>query len=100
MPDTNSPPKTGLEKIISFFNNDLETNHPITIAEVVKNTGLSWSFVRKMLDKMSKEYDGFNFEKSGSALIVWKDRDHLLKKLDDTCSRFLSDDSTENGCEE
>jgi len=83
-------PKTGFEKIINFFNNDLETNHPIAIAEVVDKTGFSWSFVKKTLKKLKEdEYCGFHFEKSGNTWIVWKDREKILPKMDDTCSRFL-----------
>ncbi len=83
-------PQTGFEKIINFFNNDLETNHPIAIAEVVDKTGFSWSFVKKTLKKLKEaEYCGFHFEKSGNTWIVWKDRDKILPKMDDTCSRFL-----------
>ncbi|MHA1106950.1 MAG: hypothetical protein ACTSPN_14745 [Promethearchaeota archaeon] len=100
MPENDSAPKTGLEKIKYFFNNVLEINHPITIAEVVNKTGFSWSFIKKTLIKMKDEYDGFHFEKSGSAWIVWKDRNHVIKKLDDTCSRFLPTDSSKNGCNE
>ncbi len=100
MPEIESAPKTGIDKIIYFLNNVLDINHPITIAEVVDKTGLSWSFVKKIMVKMKDEYDGFHFEKSGSAWIVWKDREHVIKKLEDTCSRFLSDDSSKNGCAE
>ncbi|MHA1193413.1 MAG: hypothetical protein ACTSP9_14175 [Promethearchaeota archaeon] len=100
MSENDSAPKTGLEKIINFFNNVLEINHPITIAEIVNKTGFSWSFIKKTLVKMKDEYDGFHFEKSGSAWIVWKDRNHVIKKLDDTCSRFLPVDSSKNGCNE
>ncbi len=83
-------PKTGFEKIINFFNQNLEINHPVAIAEVVDNTGFSWSFVKKTLKKLKEEeYCGFHFEKSGNTWIVWKDRDKILPKLDDTCSRFL-----------
>ena len=83
-------PKTGFEKIINFFNNDLETNHPIAIAEVVDKTGFSWSFVKKTLKKLKEdEYCGFHFKKSGNTWIVWKDREKILPKMDDTCSRFL-----------
>ena len=100
MPENDSAPKTGLEKIIHFFNNILEINHPVTIAEVVSKTGLSWSFIKKMLAKMKDEYVGFHFEKSGSAWIVWKDKNHIIKKLHDTCSRFLPDDLSKNECNE
>ena len=87
---SNSAPKTGFEKIIDFFNNDLEVNHPITIKELVDKTGFSWSFVKKTLEKLKKEeYSGFHWEKSGGTWIIWKDREHILKKLDDTCNRFL-----------
>ena len=85
-----SPPKTGFEKILEFINNELETNHPITITEIVGKTGFSWSFVKKTLKRLKKEeYSGYNFEKSGSTWIIWKDRKHIIKKMDDTCSRFL-----------
>ncbi|MFX1311527.1 MAG: hypothetical protein ACFFHD_02800 [Promethearchaeota archaeon] len=89
MSETDSSPKSGFEKIIDYFNNNIEINHPIAIAKIVEDTGLSWSFIKKTLAKLKEEYDGFHFEKSGSTWITWKDRDHLIKKLDDTCGRFL-----------
>ncbi len=95
MNEKDSAPKTGFQKIIAFFNNNLEMNHPIAIAEVVEKTGFSWSFVKKTLAKIKEEYDGFHFEKSGSTWIMWKDRNHIIKKLDETCSRFLKDDENE-----
>ena len=91
MNEKNTTPKTGFEKIIDFFNTSLEINHPIAIAEVVERTGFSWSFVKKTLSKIKQEYDGFYFEKSGSTWIIWKDRNHIIKKLDETCSRFLDE---------
>ena len=85
-----SAPKTGFEKIIDFLNEHLEINHPIAIAEVVDKTGFSWSFIKKILKKLKgEEYCGFHFEKSGNTWIAWKDRDKILPKMDDTCSRFL-----------
>lgn len=93
MNDDNSTPKTGLEKIIEFFNEKIDINHPIAIAEVVEKTGLSWSFVKKTLVKLKEQYDGFHFEKSGNTWISWKDRDHIIMKLDNTCSRFLNESS-------
>ncbi len=87
----NTTPKTGFEKIIEFFNENLEISHPIAIAEVVEKTGFSWSFVKKTLSRIKEEYDGFYFEKSGSTWLMWKDRNHIIKKLDDTCSRFLDE---------
>jgi hypothetical protein len=91
--EKNSAPKTGFEKIIDFFNTNLEINHPIAIAEVVERTGFSWSFIKKTLSKIKEEYDGFYFEKSGNTWIISKDRNHIIRKLDDdtTCSRFLND---------
>jgi len=91
----NSTPKTGFEKIVAYFNEDLEINHPIAITEIVEKTGFSWSFVKKTLAKIKEEYDGFHFEKSGNTWISWKDRTHIIKKLDDTCSRFLDDNEEE-----
>jgi len=95
MNEKDSAPKTGFQKILDFFNNNLEMNHPIAIAEVVEKTGFSWSFVKKTLAKIKEEYDGFQFEKSGSTWIMWKDRNHIIKKLEETCSRFLKDDEQE-----
>ena len=83
--------KTGFEKIIEFYNKNLEINKPIAIAELVEKTGFSWSFIKKTLAKIKNEYDGFHFEKSGNTWITWKDRDHIIPKLEDTCSRFLDD---------
>ena len=96
MNEINTHPKTVFEKIIDFFNNDLDINRPIAIAEVVEKTGFSWSFVKKTLSRLKEEYDGFYFKKSGSTWIIWKDRDHIIKKLDETCSRFL--DENDGNC--
>ncbi|MFX1375466.1 MAG: hypothetical protein ACFFA0_06620 [Promethearchaeota archaeon] len=87
--------KTGLEKIIEYFNEDLEVNYPIAIAKVVEDTGFSWSFVKKTLTKIRENFDGFHFEKSGNTWITWKDRKNIIKKLDETCSRFLEDSDDE-----
>lgn len=88
-------PKTGFEKIIDYFNNKLRINHPVAIAKVVEDTGFSWSFIKKTLAKVKEEYDGFHFEKSGNTWITWKDREHIIKKLDETCSRFLDESDEE-----
>ncbi|MFX1498350.1 MAG: hypothetical protein ACFFBH_12555 [Promethearchaeota archaeon] len=98
MSKKNSSPKTGLEKVIEFFNNELEINHPMAISEIVEKTGFSWSFIKKTLKSMIGNYDGFNFEKSGGTWLIWKDRKHIIKKTDDTCSRYLSDDANRNEC--
>jgi hypothetical protein len=87
--------KTGFEKIIDYFNSKLEINHPIAIAKVVEDTSFSWSFVKKTLAKIKEGYDGFHFEKSGNTWITWKDREHIIKKLDETCSRFLDESDEE-----
>lgn len=91
-------PKSGLERIIEFYNQDLEINHPIAISELVDRTGFSWSFIKKTLKSMVDQYEGFHFEKSGGTWITWKDREHIIKKTDDTCSRFLSNDSNKEEC--
>ena len=96
MSENNTTPKTGFDKIVDFFNNNLAINHPIAIAEVVERTGFSWSFVKKTLAKIKDDYDGFYFQKSGNTWIIWKDRNHIIKKLDETCSRFLVDEEDEN----
>jgi len=91
MNQTEDPPKTGFQKLIDYFNITLDINHPIAIAKIVKDTEYSWSFIKKTLSKIKEEYDGFHFEKSGSTWIIWKDRDHLIKKLDETCSNLLDE---------
>ena len=88
-------PKTGFEKIINYFNTKLEINHPVAIAKVVADTGFSWSFIKKTLAKVKEEYSGFHFEKSGNTWIIWKDREHIIRNLDDTCSRFLEESDEE-----
>ncbi|MFX1478509.1 MAG: hypothetical protein ACFFCI_10315 [Promethearchaeota archaeon] len=95
MSKSNKTIKTGLEKIIDYFNNTLAINHPIAIAKVVEDTSFSWSFIKKTLAKIKDEYDGFHFEKSGNTWIAWKDRVHIIKKLDETCSRFLDESNEE-----
>ncbi len=85
----NTAPKTGFEKIV-YFINSLEENHPVAIAEIVNKTGLSWTYVKRILSEQLKDkYDGFNLEKSGNTWITWKDRDKIIKKLDDTCGHLL-----------
>jgi len=85
----NTAPKTGFERIVEFINN-LELNHPVAIAEIVERTGLSWTYVKRILSKELKDkYEGFNLEKSGNTWITWKDREKIIKKLDDTCSDLL-----------
>ncbi len=87
VPDT--APKSGFQKILDFFN-ELEVNRPVAIKEVVDKTGISWTYVKRVLSKQLKEdYSGFHFKKSGNTWIAWKDRKHLIKKMDDTCGRFL-----------
>ena len=95
MPKKDTSPKSGFQKIINYFNNSLDINKPIAIAKLVEDTDFSWSFIKKTLAKIKEEYDGFHFEKSGNTWISWKDRDHLIKKLDDTCSRFLEEPDEE-----
>ena len=77
-----------MEKIIEFINS-IQINHPISITEVVEKTELSWTYVRRILEQLKKDYVGLNFEKSGSTWIAWKDRDKIMKKLDDTCGDLL-----------
>ncbi len=91
MSEENIAPRSGFDKIIDYFNNSLEINHPVAIAKIVEETGFSWSFVKKTLIKISEQYDGFRLEKSGSTWIIWKDRDHLIRKLDETCSSLLDE---------
>ncbi len=95
MSEIENPPKTGFEKIIDYFNENLDINHPVAIAKIVEDTEFSWSFVKKTLKKIKEEYDGFHFEKSGNTWIIWKDRNHLIKKLDNTCSRLLNESENE-----
>ncbi len=84
--------KTGFQKIISFFN-DGDKNKPAAIAEVVERTGLSWSYVKKVLEQLKREnYCGFHFEKSGNTWMSWKDRDKILKKPTDTCGHMLKEE--------
>ncbi len=83
-------PKTGIERILEYFNENLEISHPVTLKEVVEKTGLSYTFIKKTLEKLKKEeYCGLHYEQSGSTWIAWKDREHIIKKLDETCGRFL-----------
>jgi hypothetical protein len=98
MNQANSAPKTGLEKLIAFFNEELDVNHPVAISEVVERTGLSWSFIKKTLVKINTEYEGFHFEKSGGTWLCWKDRTHVIKKLNDTCAKYLTDEERDEEC--
>lgn len=82
--------KSGLEKIIDFINS-LEKSHPVSITEIVDNTDLSWTYVKRVLKEDLKDnYAGFHFEKSGNTWIAWKDREKIVKKLDKTCGSMLN----------
>ena len=60
--------------------------------EIVDKTSLSYTFVKKTLDKLKEEeYCGFHYEQSGSTWIAWKDRDHIIKQLNDTCGHMLKE---------
>lgn len=95
MTQTENSPKTGFEKIIEYLNKSLEINHPVAIAKIVEDTGLSWSFIKKTLSKIKEQYDGYHFEKSGNTWLIWKDRQHLIKKLNETCSSLLTESENE-----
>ncbi|KKM19728.1 hypothetical protein LCGC14_1652700, partial [marine sediment metagenome] len=56
MSEIEDAPKTGFEKILAYFNEILEINHPIAIAKIVEDTGFSWSFIKKTLAKIKDEY--------------------------------------------
>ena len=63
----------------------------MTLEEFIESFDSKIVFDNFREDLVKEEYDGFHFEKSGSTWIIWKDRDHLIKKLNDTCSRLLDD---------
>ena len=82
----------GFQKIINFLNLKLKINSPIDIAEIVEKTELSWTYVKKILEQIKKmEYIGYHFKKLGNSWIVWKKREKIIPKLNDTCSRFKND---------
>ena len=59
---------------------------------MVERTNLSYTFVKKTLDKLkNEEYCGLHYEQSGATWIAWKDREHVIKKLDDTCAHMLKE---------
>lgn len=89
MSDSTSP---GFEKLVNFINESLEVNSPVDIAEIEEETGLSWTYVKRLLNKLKKQkYVGFHFEKIGNSWAIWKSREHILKPMGDTCGRFLDD---------
>lgn len=89
MSESNSP---GFEKLVKFINESLEVNSPVDIAEIEEKTGLSWTYVKKLLRQLKKkQYIGFHFQKIGNSWAIWKSREHIIKPMDDTCGRFLED---------
>lgn len=87
-------PKTGFEKILDFFNSKLEVNKPVDIAKIERETDLSWTYIKRVLEKLKKQnYCGFHFEKLGNSWVTWKDREKIIKNLDDTCGHLLQDDN-------
>lgn len=90
-------PKTGFDKILDFFNSALEINKPVDIAEIEKETELSWTYIKRVMEKLKKEeYCGFHFEKLGNSWVAWKDREKIIKKLDDTCGQLLQQKEEKN----
>ncbi|MBN1215009.1 MAG: hypothetical protein JXA99_06140 [Candidatus Lokiarchaeota archaeon] len=82
----------GFKKIIEYMNYKLEKNTPIDIAKIVDDTNLSWTYVKKNLEYIKKKnYSGFNFEKLGNSWIVWKTRDKIIAKLNNTCGKLIKD---------
>ena len=74
------------------MNYKLEKNTPIDIAKIVDDTNLSWTYVKKNLENIKKKnYSGFNFEKLGNSWIVWKTRDKIIAKLNNTCGKLIKD---------
>lgn len=79
---------------MDFFNS-LEKNTPVSITEVVDNTELSWTYVKRILkQKLKNNYAGFHFEKSGNTWIAWKDRDKIIRKLEHTCGEMLESEKS------
>ena len=84
--------RSGIEKIVDFFN-EIDVNRPVTISEIEDHTGLSWTYIKRILTKkLDQGYHGFNLKKSGSTWVAWKDRGKIVKKLDDTCGHLLRED--------
>ncbi|TFF89738.1 MAG: hypothetical protein EU548_06600 [Promethearchaeota archaeon] len=90
-------PKTGFEKVLEFFNSKLSVNKPVDIARIEDETELSWTYVKRVLQKLKKEkYEGFHFKKLGNSWIAWKDREKIIKKLDNTCGHLLREEQETN----
>ncbi|MGV9173703.1 MAG: hypothetical protein ACOC44_13750 [Promethearchaeia archaeon] len=91
-PPSDTQPKTGFEKIVEFFNTQIEKNNPVGITEIVDYTELSWTYVKRVLtDDLKNDYVGFHLKKSGNTWIAWKDRDNIVKKLEHTCGEMLEE---------
>ena len=89
MSDSTSP---GFQKLVDFINKSLDVNSPVDIAEIEEQTGLSWTYVKRLLEQLKEEeYVGFHFEKIGNSWAIWKSREHILRPMDDTCGRLLDD---------
>lgn len=78
---------SGYDKVIEFFNK-MEINHPVSIKEIEEYTDLSWTGIKKILDKIKDDYN-LNLRKSGGNWIIWKNQGHLKRKLKDSCSQYL-----------
>ncbi|TXT67469.1 MAG: hypothetical protein BAJALOKI1v1_80002 [Promethearchaeota archaeon] len=67
-------------------------NKPVDIQTIADETDLSWTYLKKLLTNLKEQqYEGFHFEKLGNSWIIWKDRDHIIKHLKNTCGKFLKD---------
>ena len=66
----------------------MDKNCPVTFSEIEKSTGLSWTGVKKVVDKIKKNYH-LKLRQSGKSWIVWKDEGPLRRKIPDSCHQFL-----------
>ncbi|MHA1732309.1 MAG: hypothetical protein ACTSU5_10210 [Promethearchaeota archaeon] len=75
----------GEQKIIAFFDG-LELNEPVSFHEITAATGLSWTYVKRVLTS-----DKFTIErkKSGKTWIAWKAFERVAVRHEDSCAQYL-----------
>ncbi|GAB4318651.1 MAG: hypothetical protein Kow0069_21880 [Promethearchaeota archaeon] len=94
MVEDDRPPAVtpGEQKILDFFNDRVPVNEPVSLREVTEATGLSWTYVKRVVT--SGKFT-VHAKKSGKTWIAWKTASRVGVHHDDTCAKYLIDEVDE-----
>jgi len=76
---------TAADKILEFFKT-IKVNEPVAIKEIQDATGVSWPYIKKILQ--SGELN-IHFKKSSGTWIAWKSTEHIGHQYSDSCAKLI-----------